>query len=193
MGLIVSQIKPQCRCNAEDRDLVGRGFGPEPLVAYILSLGVVSEKRRSGIGSLLLRSLIQYLTNNDMTSGCKAVFLHVLCSNTEAIRFYESQKFVRHKFLPLYYLVGDRCMDAFTYVRYINQGRPQITCSLLCNQVLSFCSHVSSLTLSGFRHSLRLLFATRFQRILTLPKRLTHGAASRLLKSSPKSSHITNA
>ena len=61
---------------------------PHPQVGYILSLGVCQTYRKQGIASLLLDQLISYLNNNPSNS-VKALYLHVLTTNTQAITFYE--------------------------------------------------------------------------------------------------------
>ncbi|CAG0925429.1 unnamed protein product [Notodromas monacha] len=76
----------------EDQDVLAVYFRPVSTVAYILSLGVVQEYRRVGIASLLLDSLIRQLTTPEAVH-CKALFLHVLTSNSSAIRFYENRNF----------------------------------------------------------------------------------------------------
>ncbi|XP_046404265.1 N-alpha-acetyltransferase 60 [Ischnura elegans] len=111
-------------------------------VGYILSLGVVEKHRRNGIASLLLDSLVSHLTADPSTPPTsstsppsphsppyhiptvKALYLHVLATNSAAIRFYERRNFRLHSFLPLYYSIQGKCKDGFTYVLYINGGHP---------------------------------------------------------------------
>ena len=57
-------------------------------VGYILSLGVASSYRKQGIASLLLDQLISHL-NSNYCNTVKALYLHVLTTNTQAIHFYE--------------------------------------------------------------------------------------------------------
>ncbi|KAH9490242.1 N-alpha-acetyltransferase 60 [Bulinus truncatus] len=92
VGLIVAELKPQAKLNKEDGDLLASYYPPSAQVAYILSLGVVGDFRRNGIASLLLDSLLSYLTSKDRFD-CKAVYLHVLSTNTVALRFYERRRF----------------------------------------------------------------------------------------------------
>lgn len=54
----------------------------------------------------------------------KAVYLHVLTANTQAITFYENRGFQPHLFLPQYYNIKGRRKDGFTYVQYLNGGHP---------------------------------------------------------------------
>ena len=63
-------------------------------VGYILSLGVASTYRKQGIASLLLDQLISYL-NTNYCNQVKALYLHVLTTNTQAIRFYEHRSLHR--------------------------------------------------------------------------------------------------
>lgn len=130
IGLIVAEIKPYLKLNVEDRGILPRWFAAkgDVLVAYILSLGVARSHRRSGVGSLLLNTLISHLSGPvpqpPYEHRVKALFLHVLTTNTAAILFYEQRKFRLHSFLPYYYSIKGRCKDGFTYVYYINEGHP---------------------------------------------------------------------
>lgn len=136
IGLIVAELKPQLKLNKEDSDILASFFPPSTQVAYILSLGVVGEFRRNGIASLLLDSLLSHLTSQDSLE-CKAVYLHVLATNTVALRFYERRRFRRHLFLPYYYAIQGKARDGFSYVLYINGGQPPWT-------LIDYLSHLSS-------------------------------------------------
>lgn len=91
IGLIVAEIKPYAMLNPEDTGILAKSFIKTSDVGYILSLGVSKQYRRNGIASLLLDSLIRHLTTTER-KRVKAVFLHVLTSNTPAILFYEHRK-----------------------------------------------------------------------------------------------------
>ncbi|XP_022915756.1 N-alpha-acetyltransferase 60 isoform X2 [Onthophagus taurus] len=126
IGLIVAEIKPYDSLNPEDTGILAKSLSEHAHVGYILSLGVAKDYRRNGIASLLLDSFLRYLVTPEKKK-VKAVFLHVLTSNTAAIMFYESRKFQLHSFLPYYYAIKGRCKDGFTYVLYINGGHPPRT------------------------------------------------------------------
>ncbi|XP_014673832.1 PREDICTED: N-alpha-acetyltransferase 60-like [Priapulus caudatus] len=123
LGLIVSETKTRAKCNKEDQDLLANSFPSGTQVAYILSLGVVKDYRRHGIASLLLDNLISYLSSPER-SNCKAIYLHVLCTNKTAIRFYERRYFTQHCYLPYYYSIQGVSKDGFSYALYINGGQP---------------------------------------------------------------------
>nr|CAD7601491.1 unnamed protein product [Timema genevievae] len=92
IGLIVAEIKSYFKLNREDRGILSQAFNKQTELGYILSLGVSKEQRRNGIASLLLDNLIAHLTTVDHVD-CKALFLHVLTTNSAAIHFYEHRNF----------------------------------------------------------------------------------------------------
>lgn len=91
IGLIVAEIKPSCVLNPEDAGILAKSLIKTSDIGYILSLGVAKEYRRNGIASLLLDSLLCHLTTAER-KRVKAVFLHVLTTNSAAIMFYERRK-----------------------------------------------------------------------------------------------------
>lgn len=121
IGLIVAEIKPYIKLNKEDREILCSSLGKDSLVGYILSLGVRRAYRRNGIASLLLEQLLAHVTAPERSS-VKAVFLHVLSTNSPAIQFYQRCHFRLHSFLPYYYLIHGICRDGFMYVLYVNGG-----------------------------------------------------------------------
>lgn len=123
VGFIVAEIKTRVRCNKEDQDILSPSYPLSTPIAYILSLGVLCPFRCQGVGSLLLDNLLNHLTSKDHHT-CKAVFLHVLCTNSRAIRFYERRHFAKHSFLPLYYSIQGKLKDGYSYVLYLNGGHP---------------------------------------------------------------------
>lgn len=139
IGLIVSEIKDYSILDEEDTDMFAQWMD-HPKVAYILSLGVVKKFRRNGVASLLLDSLLKHLTVPEK-NNVKAVFLHVLTTNTAAIKFYEQKMFKLHKFLPYYYSIKGKCKDGFMYVLYINGGHPPWTVidyiKCMCRKVIN--------------------------------------------------------
>lgn len=91
IGLIVAEVKPYVSVNSEDAEILAKSFVKTSDIGYILSLGVSKQYRRNGIASLLLDSLIKNLMTPER-KNVKAVFLHVLTTNSAAIMFYEQRK-----------------------------------------------------------------------------------------------------
>ncbi|NXH14517.1 NAA60 acetyltransferase, partial [Bucco capensis] len=126
VGMIVAEIKSRTKVHKEDGDILASNFPVDTQVAYILSLGVVKEFRKHGIGSLLLESLKDHISTTAQ-DHCKAIYLHVLTTNNTAINFYENRDFKQHHYLPYYYSIRGVLKDGFTYVLYINGGHPPWT------------------------------------------------------------------
>ncbi|NP_001167157.1 N-alpha-acetyltransferase 60 [Salmo salar] len=126
VGMIVAEIKGRTKVHREDGDILASRFPVDTQVAYILSLGVVKEFRKHGIGSLLLDSLKEHISTTAQ-DHCKAIYLHVLTTNTTAIHFYHNRDFTQHHYLPYYYSIRGVLKDGFTYVLYINGGHPPWT------------------------------------------------------------------
>ncbi|KAF7242893.1 N-alpha-acetyltransferase 60 [Varanus komodoensis] len=114
VGMIVAEIKSRAKVHKEDGDILASGFPVDTQVAYILSLGVVKEFRKHGIGSLLLESLKDHISTTAQ-DHCKAIYLHVLTTNNTAIHFYENRDFKQHHYLPYYYSIRGILKDGFTY------------------------------------------------------------------------------
>lgn len=77
-------------------------------------------------GSLLLESLKEHISTTAQ-DHCKAIYLHVLTTNSAAISFYENRDFTQHHYLPYYYSIRGVLKDGFTYVLYLNGGHPPWT------------------------------------------------------------------
>lgn len=128
IAVLVAEIKPRWQVQKEDFDLLASSFPTNTQVAYLLSLGVHRQYRRHGIASYLFHNLLQHLSNQSYEKGVlvRAIYLHVLCSNAAAIRFYEKLGFQVLHFLPSYYVIDDTQKDGFSYVYYLNGGKPQL-------------------------------------------------------------------
>uniref|UniRef100_K7GGW7 N-alpha-acetyltransferase 60 n=1 Tax=Pelodiscus sinensis TaxID=13735 RepID=K7GGW7_PELSI len=140
VGMIVAEIKSRTKVHKEDGDILASNFPVDTQVAYILSLGVVKEFRKHGIGSLLLESLKDHISTTAQ-DHCKAIYLHVLTTNNTAINFYENRDFRQHHYLPYYYSIRGVLKDGFTYVLYINGGHPPWTILL---RLTDYLQHIGS-------------------------------------------------
>uniref|UniRef100_W5MHM4 N-alpha-acetyltransferase 60 n=1 Tax=Lepisosteus oculatus TaxID=7918 RepID=W5MHM4_LEPOC len=141
VGMIVAEIKGRTKVHKEDGDILASSFPVDTQVAYILSLGVVKEFRKHGIGSLLLESLKEHISTTAQ-DHCKAIYLHVLTTNNTAIHFYENRDFKQHHYLPYYYSIRGVLKDGFTYVLYINGGHPPWT--ILYQLPTDYLQHIGS-------------------------------------------------
>ena len=74
--------------------------------------------------SLLLDTLLDFL---QLQTDCKAIYLHVLCTNLVAINFYEKRSFEQRIYLPNYYTINGQLSDGYCYVLYMNNGQPPWT------------------------------------------------------------------
>lgn len=117
IGLVVADILPLGSCNREDQQILHRSFSLTTPVCYILILGVEKEYRRQGLAGILLQQLLNTLQERP---GCKAVYLHVLYSNKQAIKFYESKNFQYRLHLPHYYCIKGENLDGYCFALYIN-------------------------------------------------------------------------
>ncbi|XP_076263371.1 N-alpha-acetyltransferase 60 isoform X2 [Rhynchophorus ferrugineus] len=141
IGLIVAEIKPHSCLNEEDAGILAKNFR-DCDIAYILSLGVLKEYRRNGIATLLLDSLLKNLTTPER-GKVKAVFLHVLTTNSAAIMFYEKRKIIAdsdftHFYRIIIQLKGNAKMDlcmSFILMKVIHPGQYMITSNLCAGEL----------------------------------------------------------
>lgn len=124
VGMIVAEIRNKKTCDREDWYILSRKHPENSQITYILSLGVFKEYRRLGIASLLFDTLHSYLKSE---TECKAIYLHVLCCNANAIKFYEKNHFQQRIYLPNYYTIKGQLKDGFCYARYMRDGEPPWT------------------------------------------------------------------
>ncbi len=119
--MIVAEIKTKQVTDREDWPILSNSYSENTQMTYILSLGVCKQLRRLGIASMLVDTLLNYL--NSLTD-CKAIYLHVMCSNKVAINFYEKKNFEQRVYLPNYYTINGQLHDGYCYVLYMNNGQP---------------------------------------------------------------------
>ena len=108
-----------CYPNCRKHEFSCHSFPYPFIVLFLLRFYIIS-------GSLLLDSLLSYLTTPER-QNCKAVYLHVLTTNSAAMQFYERKHFSQFRYLPLYYAINGTHKDGFSYVLYINGGEPPWT------------------------------------------------------------------
>lgn len=68
---------------------------------YIFSLGCRFTHRRRGIGTLLLKSALDFIQNQPL--NCQRISLHVQAGNDDALEFYGKHGFIELQRIPNYY------------------------------------------------------------------------------------------
>jgi N-alpha-acetyltransferase 60 len=117
VGVLVADIFSFGQCNREDQLILHKSFPYTTPVCYILILGVVKEYRRQGLAGILLQNLVNNLNRQ---ATCKAIYLHVLYSNKQAIQFYQSKLFQYRAHLPHYYSIKGENFDGYCFALYLN-------------------------------------------------------------------------
>lgn len=146
ISVLVSETKQRCDVNKEDYDLLSSDFSSIEKVVYVLSLGVDSNYRRMGVASFMIRTLIE--NHKKMKPALtRAVYLHVLSTNKAAISFYERHGFQMLHFLRHYYVIKHEKLHGYSYVLYINGGKPTMRWTQCCRRLIS--SVVSACRSSG--------------------------------------------
>lgn len=171
VGVVVAEIRNSDLINKEDYGILNSWYPSSEQVAYILILGATKEHRRKGIGSILLSALLSKVCSEEQNS-CKAVYLHVLTINHNAVFFYESRNFVRHSYLAEYYIINGEKMDGYCYVLYINGGKPPVN-------MLRICNHVSRLVTLNTLCRLAKLILTPFKLLLLTTYTITSHSTSK--------------
>ena len=83
---------------------------------HIITIDVLEESRRGGLGSRLLTAAEDRLRD----AGCWAVLLETAVDNRAALAFYKRHQYFLVKTLPRYYSNG---MDAFMLKKELGQSR----------------------------------------------------------------------
>ncbi len=81
---------------------------------HLLSIAVLSDYQGIGIGTKLLRELIERAKEK----GVKYIYLEVRVSNKKAINLYEKMGFEKYKRIPMYYMDGE---DAYLMIKKLEE------------------------------------------------------------------------
>ena len=84
-----------------------------------MTIGVVDECRRLGLGSRLLKFSIDDLQKN--YTNCEIIYLHVVDYNETAIKFYEKNGFTMHKRIKHHYIIFEKHYDALVFYKDIKK------------------------------------------------------------------------
>lgn len=82
--------------------IVGFAVGQQPRrsLGHIVTIDILPEARRTGIGSRLMQEIETRL----QVDGCETIFLETAVDNTAAIKFYKRLGYFIVKTIPRYYL-----------------------------------------------------------------------------------------
>ena len=111
LALLITLGKGLFLVAEEGREIVGYIYGEvNGERGHLVSIAVSPNKRRKGVGSDLLKHLLEWFA----LKGVREVYLEVEVCNREAIRFYEKHGFKKLGVKKDYYGVG---RDAYIYVK----------------------------------------------------------------------------
>jgi [ribosomal protein S18]-alanine N-acetyltransferase len=82
---------------------------------HIITIDVLGEARRSGLGSRLITAAEERLR----AEGCRAVLLETAVDNSSALAFYKRHQYFLVKIVPRYYSTG---VDAFVLKKDLLSG-----------------------------------------------------------------------
>mmetsp|Transcript_36923 Transcript_36923/g.89670 ORF Transcript_36923/g.89670 Transcript_36923/m.89670 type:complete len:365 (-) Transcript_36923:1519-2613(-) len=117
--------------------------GKHRRVFYIMTLGTVEKVRKQGLATTMIEECMQQVVEND--PACGALYLHVITSNTSAIRFYERLEFWRVQEIEDYYTIDGKKYNCYLYARYFNGNRGHL------GPVKAFTGWISSIWNKAFQ------------------------------------------
>jgi ribosomal protein S18 acetylase RimI-like enzyme len=118
IGFIFCQFIDRGRC--EESEAL-HAQAPASQTCYILTLGIVPQYRRAGLGVVLLNHCLEYAQSN---RDCGMVYLHVIDYNLPGIYFYEKHGFVCANEIPGFYNIKGVDYSAFAYIYYMHGNYP---------------------------------------------------------------------
>eukprot|EP01016_Furgasonia_blochmanni_P032080 TRINITY_DN33113_c0_g1_i1.p1 TRINITY_DN33113_c0_g1~~TRINITY_DN33113_c0_g1_i1.p1 ORF type:complete len:205 (-),score=32.28 TRINITY_DN33113_c0_g1_i1:60-614(-) len=111
---------------------------------YILTLGVVNEVRKLGIGSILIRKIVEEGRANYVGRKLRYVYLHVVDYNKTARSFYERNGFYLVGRKREHYTIFDNSYDALVYALYFDGAQlPMSTFTIMKGWMLSFLGFIN--------------------------------------------------
>lgn len=89
---------------------------------YIMTIGVLDECRRMGLGSILLRKIVKACLDDSL---CVCIYLDVVTYNEAAIKFYKKNNFVETNEIKNYYHIGEEVYDSKVFCRVLTNKEKQ--------------------------------------------------------------------
>ena len=115
---LVAAVVPSTRLNKATRRLILPDPQQHARACYIMTLGTVHEHRQAGLATQLIQQCFQEVVERD--TGCGALYLHVITSNPQAIRFYERLGFWKVQEIPDYYHIDEQYHNCYLYAKYFH-------------------------------------------------------------------------
>ena len=119
VGLAVVAInRLEREFNFSEHLLANHGFNrAEDRVAYVLTLGVIDEYRKRGIGQRLIEEVERNISLR--ASNCRAILLHVIQYNEKAAALYERAGFQRDQTEPAFYQIDGVAFNGIFYYKML--------------------------------------------------------------------------
>ena len=121
IGMIIVAIRrKEKQYNFAEELIPALGFDSEAEnTAYILTIGVVDELRRRGIGRVMLREGVRRVAEVDRS--CLVIYLHVISYNQSAIELYKSERFTEFDWYESFYFFNGQSYDGILYYKLIDR------------------------------------------------------------------------
>ena len=88
---------------------------------YIMTIGVLDECRKLGIGTMLLQYLNDRINESKWAKQVEFIYLHVISYNKAALNFYKKNEFKKSGTLKDHYEVFKKNYDAIVLYRQIQR------------------------------------------------------------------------
>jgi ribosomal-protein-alanine N-acetyltransferase len=99
---LVAELATQEKASRNETDLIGFVVAESGRAGHIITIDVLHEFRRSGLGSQLMAAAEDRLRRE----GCSSVILETAVDNASALAFYKRHQYFLVKTIPQYYGTG---------------------------------------------------------------------------------------
>jgi len=99
---LVAELTNQVRSSEGDSGVIGFIVAEAGRAGHIITIDVLHEFRRSGLGSQLMAAAEDRLRGE----GCSSVILETAVDNASALAFYKRHQYFLVKTIPQYYATG---------------------------------------------------------------------------------------
>jgi ribosomal-protein-alanine N-acetyltransferase len=99
---LVAELENQEKSSENESDVIGFIVAEAGRAGHIITIDVLHEFRRSGLGSQLMAAAEDRLRSE----GCQSVILETAVDNASALAFYKRHQYFLLKTIPQYYATG---------------------------------------------------------------------------------------